>query len=32
MGVFFFSENCDKTDQVGAEISDSLKFCILGLY
>ena len=31
MGVFF-PENCDKTDKVGAEISDSLKFGILGLY
>ena len=24
-------ENCDKTDEVGAKISDSLKFGILGL-
>ena len=28
MGVFF-PENCDKSEEVGAEISDSLKFSIL---
>ena len=30
MGVF--PENCDKTDEEGAEISDSLRFGILCLY
>ena len=29
---FFFPENCDKTDQVGAEIADRLKLGILSLY
>ena len=29
--VAFFPDNCDKTDEVGAEISDSFKFGILTL-
>ena len=28
----FSSENCNKTDKVGAEVSDGLKFGILGHY
>ena len=30
-GFFFFPENCDKTEKVGAKIADRFKFSILSL-